>query len=399
MHIFRSIAAAVTCLGVASCSSLPATGPSSESVRDNATTGISTTTPLPYALVNVSAETIGVLSEPNLITFTGAFQDKRPKPIQTIGVGDIVNVSIFEASPGGLFTPAQSAGARPGNFVEIPAQAVDQQGNINVPYAGQVPSSGRTVPEIQASIQARLQNRAIEPQVVVSLNTQRSTLATVLGDVNTPGVLGLSSTGERILSVLARAGGPRHEAIESYITLQRDGKRVRVLLSKLVHDPRENIYVRPADVIYVTHEAPTFTALGATGQNTLTGTNAFIAFNTETLTLTQALGKAGGLVDVQSDAAAVFIYRLEQRTVLKRLNVNTDKFSFEAIPTIYQVNLREPSGLLLAAGFQMRDKDVIYVANAKVVDYYKLLLLINNTAATVQNVNLTARGVSAPWPR
>lgn len=397
MLIFRPIAAALACLTIAACSSLPATGPTSDSVRDNATTGISANTPLPYALVNVSAESIGVLSEPNLITFTGAFTDKRPKPIQVLGVGDIVNISIFEASPGGLFTPAQSAGARPGNFVEIPAQAVDQLGNINVPYAGQVPAAGRTIPEIQTSIQARLQNRAIEPQVVVSLNTQRSTIVTVLGDVNTPGVLGLSSTGERMLSLLARAGGPRHEAIESYVTLHRDGKRVRVLLSRLVHDPRENIYVRPSDVIYVTHEAPTFTALGATGLNTLTGTNAFIAFDTETLTLTQALGKAGGLVDTQSDAAAVFVYRLEQRSFLKRLNVNVDKFSFESIPTIYQVNLREPSGLLLAAGFQMRDKDVIYVANAKVVDYYKLLLLINNTAATVQNVNVTARGVSAPW--
>ena len=30
----------------------------------------------------------------------------------------------------------------------------------------------------------------------------------------------------------------------------------------------------------------------------------------------------------------------------------------------------------------MQTKDVMYVANAKVVDYYKLLTLINNTANT-----------------
>jgi len=56
------------------------------------------------------------------------------------------------------------------------------------------------------------------------------------------------------------------EAIESYVTLQRDGKRVKVLLSRVVHDPRENIFIRPNDVIFLTRESPSFTALGALNQ-------------------------------------------------------------------------------------------------------------------------------------
>jgi polysaccharide biosynthesis/export protein len=71
---------------------------------------------------------IGFLSQPNLITFKGEFPDKRPKPTQVVGVGDVLNISIFEAAPGGLFTPATAAGARPGNFVDLPPQAVDQKG-------------------------------------------------------------------------------------------------------------------------------------------------------------------------------------------------------------------------------------------------------------------------------
>ncbi len=97
-------------------------------------------------------------------------------------------------------------------------------------------------------------NRAIEPQVVVSLNQQHSSVVSVLGDVNTPGVLALNSVGERMLALIARAGGPKFEAIESYVTLQRDGKRIRVLLSRIVQDPQENIFVRPNDVIFVTRE-------------------------------------------------------------------------------------------------------------------------------------------------
>jgi polysaccharide export outer membrane protein len=375
------------------CMIIPGTGPTSEAVVGNATASVRSDTALPYSLVDVSADTIGLLSQPNLISFKGAFPDKRPRPIQVVGVGDVLNISIFEAAPGGLFTPGQAAGARPGNFVDLPAQAVDQKGSIYVPYAGEIPAAARTIPEIQQAVVARLRNRAIEPQVVISLNQQHSSVVSVLGDVNTPGVLALNSVGERLLALVARAGGPKFEAIESYVTLQRDGRRVRVLLSRIVHDPDENIFIRPNDVIFITHEAPTFTALGALNQNVF-GFNSEIPFDVETLTLAQALGKAGGLNDNQSDPSEVYVYRYEDRHYLQKLGVDTTRFTFDRVPTIYRVNLRDPSGMLLAAGFQMRSKDVMYVANAKVVDYYKLLLLINNTTAAVSNTATTATNVN-----
>jgi polysaccharide biosynthesis/export protein len=377
------------------CSLLPGTGPKSDAVNANATAGVRSTTPLPYALVDITADTIGFLSQPDLITFKGQFSDKRPKPIQVVGVGDVLNVSIFEAAPGGLFTPGQSAGARPGNFVDLPPQAVDQKGSIYVPYAGEIPAAARTIPEIQQAVVDRLRNRAIEPQVVISLNQQHASVVSVLGDVSTPGVLALNSVGERLLALIARAGGPKFQAIESYVTLQRNGKRVRVLLSRVVHDPRENIFIRPNDVIFVSREAPTFTALGALNQNVF-GFNSEIPFDVETLTLAQAMGKAGGLNDQQSDPSELYVYRYEDRHFLEKLGADVTRFTFDKIPTIYRLNLRDPSGMLLAAGFQMRSKDVMYVANARVVDYYKLLLLINNTTATVRDVNSAVHEVAAP---
>jgi polysaccharide biosynthesis/export protein len=379
------------------CSLLPGTGPKSDAVQNNATAGVRSSAALSYALVDVSADTIGFLSQPNLITFQGEFPDKRAKPNQVVGVGDVLNISIFEAAPGGLFTPGQAAGARPGNFVDLPPQAVDQKGSIYVPYAGEIPAAARTIPDIQQAIVARLRNRAIEPQVVVSLNQQHSSVVSVLGDVNTPGVLALNSVGERLMALIARAGGPKFEAIESYVTLQRDGKRVKVLLSRVVHDPRENIFIRPNDVIFLTRESPTFTALGALNQNVF-GFNSEIPFDVETLTLAQAMGKAGGLNDNQSDPSELYVYRYEDRRFLEKMGVDTTKFTLDRVPTIYHVNLRDPAGMLLASAFQMKIKDVMYVANAKVVDYYKLLTLINNTANTtsstanaVTNVNTAVK--------
>jgi polysaccharide biosynthesis/export protein len=378
---------------LSACSELPGTGPKSMAVDAFPAASLRSNAALPYAFVDISADTLGFLSQPSLIAFQGAFPDKRPKPEQVVGVGDVLNISIFEAAPGGLFTPATAAGARPGNFVDLPAQAIDQKGSIYVPYAGEIPAAARTLPDIQQAIVARLRNRAIEPQVVVSLNQQHSSVVSVLGDVNTPGVLALNSVGERLLALVARAGGPKFEAIESYVTLQRDGRQVRVLLSRIVHDPRENIFIRPNDVIFITHEAPTFTALGALNQNVF-GFNSEISFDVETLTLSQAIGKAGGLNDQQSDPGEVFVYRYEDRTLLQKMGVDTKRFSYERIPTLYHVNLRDPSGILLAAGFQIRTKDVMYVANARVVDYYKLLTLINNTANTVANTATAVTGVN-----
>jgi polysaccharide export outer membrane protein len=217
----------------------------------------------------------------------------------------------------------------------------------------------------------------------------------VLGDVNAPGVLPLNSVGERLLALIARAGGPKFEAVESYVTLQRNGQRVKVLLSHIVHDPRENVFIRPNDVIFITRESPTFTALGALNQN-IFGFNSEIPFDVETLTLSQAIGKAGGLSDVQSDPGEIYVYRFEDRGFLEKLGIDTTRFILNKVPTIYHINLRDPSGLLLTSGFQMRTKDVLYIANAKVVDYYKLLTLINNTTSTVRNVNSAVHEVAAP---
>ncbi len=383
-RLTSQFSAAVLATLLPACSVLPGAGPTSDAVNRNATAGVRSTAPLPYALIDVTADTIGFLSQPNVVSFRGEFPDKRPKPNQVVGVGDVLNISIFEAAPGGLFTPGQAAGARPGNFVDLPAQAIDQTGSIHVPYAGEIPAAGRTIPEVQQAVVARLTNRALEPQVVVSLSQQHSSVVSVLGDVNTPGVLALNSGGERMLALMARAGGPKFEAIESYVTLQRDGKRVKVLLSRVVHDPRENIFIRPNDVIFVTREAPTFTALGALNQNVF-GFNSEIPFDVETLTLAQAMGKAGGLNDQLSDPSEIYVNRHEDRHFLEKLGVDTRRFRTDSIPAIYHLNLRDPSALLLAASFQMRSKDVMYVANAKVVDYYKLLTLINNTAASLSN--------------
>jgi len=79
----------------------------------------------------------------------------RPPPRITLGVGDVVSVTMFEAEPGGLFVPNE-LGARPGNFVTLPNQTVDTNGNITVPYAGTIRALGRTPAEVREAINEAL---------------------------------------------------------------------------------------------------------------------------------------------------------------------------------------------------------------------------------------------------
>ncbi len=378
---------ALSCLGLgaAGCSTLPSSGPRTEDIQQPIDG-----TALPYILVQVSGDTIVPLSRVRALSLQGTFGDRRPAPLLRLGVGDVVSVSIFEAAPGGLFTPAQTAGARPGNFVDLPTQSVDQDGNISVPYAGLIPAAGRTIPEVQATIQQRLINRAIEPQAVVALREQRANTVSVLGEVNQPGVFALSTAGERILAVLARAGGPRYQALESIVTVQRNGRRARVRLTQLVNNPAENMFLQPGDTLFLTREAPLFIVTGASGQNGL------FQFDTEEVTLAQAIGKSGGLLDTQADPAAVFIYRLEEREFLRRVGADPSAFAAGPVPTIYRLDLKDPTGYLMASRFQMRDKDVIYVANAPTVDFLKLLTVFNAVSSSIQNGRLGVQAVRNP---
>src|SRR5262249_17857469 len=80
---------------------------------------------------------------------------RRPPPQEIVlGGGEVVSITIFE-SPGGVFVP-NDAGARPGNFVTLPNQIVDSNGNITAPYAGTIRAAGRTPSEVQQAVNEAL---------------------------------------------------------------------------------------------------------------------------------------------------------------------------------------------------------------------------------------------------
>ncbi|WP_249780304.1 polysaccharide biosynthesis/export family protein [Bradyrhizobium sp. dw_411] len=353
---------------------MPATGPQSFDVRASSET--SDPASLPYALVKLAPEVVGILGH-YTPTLSSAFADKTPPKAFRFGIGDIVSVTIFEAAPGGLFT--SDSGVRAGNFVTIPNQAVDENGHITVPYAGIIQAKGRTPTEIQNSILDGLKARALEPQVVVALADQHTSLVSVLGDVRAAGRFPASPSGERILDAVARAGGPGNQGYDMWVSLERQGHRASVPFGALLYQPTNNIYVLPNDVIYLFSQPQTFVAFGASG------TQGQFRFEAWRLSLAEAVGKQGGLNDAQADPGSVFLYRGETREVAERLGVDCRRFEGPIIPVIYIVNFRDPSGYFLAQSFEMRNKDVIFTSNAASVETTKFLNFLRTIMATAND--------------
>lgn len=336
-----------------------------------------------YGLVKLNAELLNIVREYGPGALAGSFPDHRPPPSIKFGIGDVVSVTIFEAAAGGLFIPAE-AGVRPGNFVSLPNQNVDSAGFITVPYAGAIKAQGRTPSEIQQDIVKALGNRAIEPQVVVALITQNTSLISVLGEVNTPSRLQANAAGERVLDVISRAGGPKGQGYETWVTLERNGKRATVPFGALVYQPANNVWVHPGDTIYVYREPQVFLAFGASGAQ------GQFTFDMWKINMAQAMAKAGGLLDAQAEPAGVYVYRREPRELAERLGVDCSKFVGPLVPVVYNVDFRDPAGFFLASKFEMRDKDVLFAANAATVDTAKFLQFVRVVIATANDTIVTA---------
>lgn len=337
---------------------------------------------LPHTLINATPHVADVTARDATGEGTlGSFVSQGRAAEVRLGIGDTIGVTIFEAAAGGLFIPDQ-AGARAGNFVTLPNQQVDRSGTISVPYAGLIPAVGRRAPEVQAEIEQRLRNRAIEPQAVVSIIDQKATQVSVLGEVNLPSRLAINPSGERVLDVIARAGGPKGTGYQSFVTLQRGSRKRTVYFNKLVREPSNNVFVQPGDVIYVYTENRSFVVLGATGLN------GKYNFEAEQTTVSEALGRGGGLLDERANPTTVFVYRMESRRVAAELGIDVKVWPKDHIPVIYQFDLRAEDGLFTLRQFLIRDKDILYVSNAPAVEFLKVLTLLRVGVATLNEGNI-----------
>ncbi|WPP04802.1 polysaccharide biosynthesis/export family protein [Methylocella tundrae] len=375
-------------LSAGGCSFFPNDGPASVDVLKQKSES------LPYALIKLTPETIDVLAAYEPKGLAGAFTDRRPSSNIKFGIGDIVSTTVFEATAGGLFIPLD-AGARPGNYVTLPDQPVDNNGNITFPFAGVIRAAGRTNVEIQNEIVDKIKNRAIEPQVVVTLAQQRTSLISVIGEVNTPLRFAVPATGagDRVLDAITRAGGIKGQGYSTWVMLERGGRRATVPFENLVMNAANNIYIQPGDRIYVYQEQQKFIVFGASGAEGTLGSQGEFNFDAWRINLAEGVAKASGLQDARADAANVFLYRREPKEVAKLLGADVSGFAGDLVPVIFQINLSDPGGYFLATRTQMRNGDVIFISNSQSYQLSKFFNFVTTVTQATTGVTSTIIGV------
>jgi polysaccharide export outer membrane protein len=382
--ISARLAAGLVLLALGACTSfVPSSGPRLGQVTGGASVqtgdpGTPEHPKLSYVLVNLDPDNvIKLAAEPPDAGFgfgAGAL-GAGPAAVR-IGVGDIVSATVFEAQAGGLFIP-QEPGTSTGNFVNFPPQQINTDGIFMVPFGGAIHAVGMTPAQLERAIAASIANRALEPQVIVTVQERRSHEVNVTGDVNASTRFGIDPGGERLLGAISRAGGPRFPTYESMVTLQRGGQDEQASLADIVANPRENIELRQGDTVIVTHQPRYFLALGAVGQAaSITQLNQRYPFEDARLSLADAIARAGGLADVQANPTAVFLFRFEHTPLLREMGVPLPADAPAEMPTVYRTDFTNASTLFLAREFPMRNNDMIFVSNAPLTDYAKFLSII-----------------------
>ncbi len=382
--VFKTILNLTALSLLTACAIVPRDGPTQTEIRSGAQTYTDDVPErLPYALIKLAPSILGAANQataaatPSFGKLPGsntASQNIR------ISVGDVVTVTIFEAASGGLFIPSE-AGARAGNFVQVPSQQVDSSGFIDVPYAGSVRVAGSTARAASAVIAKRLASRAIEPQVVLSLNERKGNNVNVLGEVNLPARFPLDPGGVRLTGAIARAGGSKHPAYETIVSIQRGSQTYRSILSSIVKNASQNVEVYSGDTIYLSREPRYALMFGATSEGN-TGNTRKVSFDNDTMSMAEGLAKVNGLTSTRADPRAVFVFRIETKHYLNSIGVDISNYGTNQIPTVYTVDLSTADGMFMINQFNLRDKDIIVASDSASVDYLKFVNIVNQTFLT-----------------
>jgi polysaccharide export outer membrane protein len=363
--MWRLITILTLCAAVTSCSWLPNEGPSTDAVLNEQSAGAPR-----YLLIDLNTSVAQILRSRRPDKSLASFGDGHPSEELVIAVGDVVTVTIWEAAPGGLFSGPLVVGqfSTGSKSAIIPPQVVDRSGVITIPYAGAIHVVGSTPRQVQAYIEKALTEKAIQPQALVSVANSPANSATVLGEVVEGKRVPLSVKGDRVLDVIAEAGGIKSPVRDTFIELTRGNRTVRVAMTRVVADHREDVFVRPGDVLTVIRDPQTFISYGATGHNDE------IPFPGEEISLSEALALASGSIDNRADAAGVFVIRFEPESIARILRPNSPLVEpGKLTPVIYHLDMHDPNSLLVAQQFPIFNRDVLYVSDAQLVALQKVM--------------------------
>lgn len=356
-------------LALAGCG-LPRSGPSKAEIEAG---GDETT--LPFEIVEVTDSVARNTARDEALSFQVGFLRSATQDVNLIGPGDALSITVWENVDNGLLA---SVGQK---FTVLQETQVDQAGYIFVPYVGRIRAAGNSPDGLRRVITNGLSGQTPDPQVEVRRLIANSATVSILGSVTVPGVYPIEAPTRRMISMLSKAGGIAVEPEVAVVTLRRGNVTSRVWLQDLYDKPEIDVALRGGDSIIVERDRRAFTALGALGSQQR------VPFPSRNISAIEAIGLVGGLNTQISDPTGIFIFRTEDPRVAS--TVIDDAEFLDPIRVAYVLDLTRPGGMFTASSFTIRDGDTVYVTEAPLVRWIKIMSAISpvvNFAGSVRNL-------------
>lgn len=293
----------------------------------------------------------------------------NPAPY-TIGSGDVLSIVVWdhpELAGGGMTAALAAADTNGTNSSAVantaqPGFVVDHQGRIQFPFAGLLPVQGLTEEAARALLTSKLARYIASPNITLRVQSYRSKRVYIDGEVKQPGLQPINDIPMTLLEALNRAGGLLPTADQSRIALERGEARYRINLRDLVRKDINpgTIMLAPGDVVRVhsRDESKVFVSGEVVTPRALT-------MHDGRLTLNEALGETGGISPLSGDARQIYVVRkTPERT------------------RVFQLDARLTGSLAMAESFELRPKDVVYVAASPLANWNRHLSLLFPGALT-----------------
>ncbi|OBX81028.1 hypothetical protein A9308_02090 [Moraxella atlantae] len=343
-----------------------------------------TVVPTGLTIIDIDANTV---NRANQISHIQRFSDVYHSTSvnqQVIQAGDVLNIALYEAPPAMLLgTSGSLTGATSSAEVKLPDQMVDSRGQISIPFLGKLTVAGKNPQQVQDMIVNGLKRKANQPSAIVSIGKNNSANVTVVGEVSNSVRMPLTGKGERVLDAIAAAGGTKYPSSRVTVQVNRGMQSVEMPMESLLNDARQNVVLQPGDVVSVNYQSKSFTVLGATVKNDE------VNFESNGISLMQALARSGGLNDNRADARGVFIFRYETPRMLtydQLAQVPPAIKQTGRIPVVYRLNLKDPMSYIVAQNFPVHNNDVVYVSNAPATEFAKFLNMISQTVFSITGI-------------
>lgn len=368
----RVVSFLMAVLSLTGCATLPSSGPTRTEIRQAA---------LPrsgqFGFTLIEVKTAAQLP-PTPGVAAPALTTMPPRPTDLLGPGDVLNITVYEAGVSlfGRSLPVASLGGSidtSSTAERLPPVRVDDYGYVKIPFVGRLRAAGRTASELQQIIQSGLRGKSQDPQVLVTIDQSITNSVILTGEVAKPGRLVLSTNRESLVDTIALAGGYRGDAKDAVARVEREGQLFEIRLSDLLDLPQDDLIVAPGDRITLLRRPQSFSVLGASNKTEE------ISFPRSNLTLAEAVALAGGANPNAGDAAGVYVFRYEHR------------LDGAELPTVYHLNMMWGGAYLLSQRFRMRDRDVLYVANARANQLTKFVNLLSQLFVPVATARAVAK--------